>query len=195
MIELGEHKQSIHGVVRMNHLDKQDEMIAKGFSKVILSHFGEFSIDFISDISERIEAYMVSAGDSKHVIKRMFTILIEGMKNIRQHGLRDERSRQLGYLLIGQSDDTYILSVANLVDKDDIESLRAYLEKINHYDESELREKYDEALDREFLNLDGSGGLGMIVTRLKTGNKLLLEEFEVGPNMLLCSFSVELNRS
>ena len=59
-----------------------------------------YAIRSYYDISERIESYMISAGDSKDVIKRMFTILIEGMKNIRQHGLRDERGRQLGYLLV-----------------------------------------------------------------------------------------------
>ena len=153
MIELGEHKQSVHGVIRMHSLDRQDYWRMKGYSKVILSHFGEFSIDFISDISERIESYMISAGDSKATIKRMFTILIEGMKNVRQHGLKDERDRQLGFLVIAQSPERYMLEVANLVHPASYEDLNAYIEKINSYSEQELLSKYDESLDREFNNL------------------------------------------
>lgn len=194
MIELGEYKQSIHGTVRMSCQDRQEFLRDMGYSKIILSHFGEFSIDFISDISERVELYMTSAGDSKNVIKRMFTILIEGMKNIRQHGLRDERGRQLGYLLIAQSQDSYLLEVANLVDKDDFENLLSYVEKINLYDQDMLVQKYNEALDREFLNIGSGSGLGLIVTRIKTGNQIKLIRQEINDQLVLCSFGVDLNR-
>ncbi len=194
MIELGEYKQSIHGTVRMNCLDRQEFLRDMGYPKIILSHFGEFSIDFISDISERIESYMISAGDSKDVIKRMFTILIEGMKNIRQHGLRDERGRQLGYLLIVQSENNYLLEVANLVDKDGYEGLELYIEKINSYDQETLVQKYNDALDKEFFEKGHGSGLGLLITRIKTGNKIKVSRQEINDEMILCSFAVELNR-
>lgn len=193
MIELGEHKQSVHGVIRMHSLDRQDYWRMKGYSKIILSHFGEFSIDFISDISERIESYMISAGDSKAVIKRMFTILIEGMKNVRQHGLKDERERQLGFLVIAQSAERYMLEVANLVDPNSYEDLKLYIDKINNLSEEELLAKYDESLDREFNNLSGAG-LGMMISRLKTGNKIEIDKLDLSNNLLLCSFAVALDR-
>ena len=177
----------------MHSLDRQDYWRMKGYSKVILSHFGEFSIDFISDISERIESYMISAGDSKATIKRMFTILIEGMKNVRQHGLKDERDRQLGFLVIAQSPERYMLEVANLVHPASYEDLNAYIEKINSYSEQELLSKYDESLDREFNNLSGAG-LGMMISRLKTGNTIEIDKLELSPELLLCSFAVALDR-
>jgi hypothetical protein len=179
----------------MRSLDRQDEFRKEGFDKIVLSHFGEFSIDFISEISERVEEYLISSSDPKHVIKRMFTILIEGMKNVRQHGLRDERGKQIGYLIIGQSSDSYRLEVANLVLNEEIEGLHEYLEKLNAYGIEELRSKYDEALDREFLNTEGSPGLGMIVTRIKTGEQIVLISDQVDDNISVCSFTVSLSRN
>jgi predicted DNA-binding protein (UPF0278 family) len=195
MIELGEHKLSVHGKVRMKCLDRQDDLRNKGFEKIVLSHFGEFTIDFISEISERVEEYMVSSGDQKIVIRRMFTILMEGMKYVREHGLHDERGRQIGYLIIAQSPEKYKLEVANLVRTEDLEGLKEYIAKLNSYGENELRDKYNEVLDKEFLNTEGSAGLGMIITRLKTGDTIHFESDTIDSGMCTCSFMVSLNRS
>lgn len=194
MFELGEKRESIHGMVRTICLDRLGELERSSGFKTVLSHFGEFSLDFISDISERVEENMISAGDDKAVIKRMFTILIEGMKNVRQHGCSDDKGRQLGYLLIMRSPQNYLLEVANLVKKEDYNDLISYLEKINSYDKQTLLDKYDEALDKEFLNEGVGGGLGFIVTRLKTLNAIEIKDFPISEGLMLCAFSVALKR-
>ena len=50
---------------------------------VLVSHFGEFSQDLINSLVEGNEELMSSVGDKKILIKRVFSILIEGLQNIK----------------------------------------------------------------------------------------------------------------
>jgi len=83
--------------------------------KIIVSHFGEFSQDLVNSISNGVEEAMLDAGDKKGTVKRMFSILVEGLQNIRLHGEKDEDGNQASFLLIGQDDTEYLVTLANLV--------------------------------------------------------------------------------
>ncbi|MBK9591434.1 MAG: hypothetical protein IPO32_07985 [Crocinitomicaceae bacterium] len=65
--------------------------------KIIVSHFGEFSQDLVNSLSTGIEDTMLESGDKKGVVKRMFSILVEGLQNIRIHGERDEDNNQISF--------------------------------------------------------------------------------------------------
>ena len=54
--------------------------------KIINSHFGEFSQDLVNTISNDVEMFMLDSGDKKGTVNRMFSILVEGLQNIRLHG-------------------------------------------------------------------------------------------------------------
>ena len=53
---------------------------------ILLSHCGFFSQDLINSLVSGNEELMNSVGDKKILIKRVFSILIEGLQNIRLHG-------------------------------------------------------------------------------------------------------------
>ena len=96
----------------------------------MVSHFGNFSQNLVSSLSEGVEDLLVSVGDKRMVIKRMFSILIEGLQNIRLHGETDNQNRQLAYLLISSTKSSYRVTMANLVKLEDVEKVISFLDRI-----------------------------------------------------------------
>ena len=61
---------------------------------------GRFPQNLISKISLTAEQFLIDRGEDKKIVKRVFSILLEGLNNIRIHGIRDELDRQLGYFIL-----------------------------------------------------------------------------------------------
>ncbi len=174
--------------------DKCDELSQAEGSSVVLSHLGTFSLDLVNALTDRVEFLMISSGDKKLVIKRMFTILIEGLNNVRKHGELDANNEQLGFVIVNRRQDEYVISMANLVRSDTKDDLIEYIERINKLTREQMEEKMQAALDYEFVDHGTGAGLGMIVTRVKTGNSLSYATSNVDDGLELFVFEVKLSR-
>ena len=187
-------KRKTQAVVRELFHDDYEQLLNDGFSKVVVKHFGTFSMDFTRQLSSSFENLMISIGDDKSTIKRMFTILTEGMNNTRKHGALDEMGRRISYLFIAYKKESYKLRIANLVDNEFVPGLSDYIDKINALTLEELEKKHLEGLDNEFIKDSSGSGLGMVLTRLKTGNSIEFHAEKVNDTQHMCSFSVVLPR-
>ena len=173
--------------------NRHDDLVKIDARKILVSHYGTFSQDLVGSLSNSVEELLISIGDKKIVIKRMFSILLEGLQNIRIHGGSDDYGNQLGFLLIGSVKEDYKVIMANIIDTDEREKVESYLDEINGYPESELKEKYLSVLSNEFLSQKGGAGLGFITTRIKSG-KLRYSFNEIGENLMLFSLELTLPR-
>lgn len=181
--------------VRMAFQDKCDELRAENGRNVQASHFGSFTQDLVMSLSEGVEELMVSMGDHRLVIKRMFSILIEGLQNIRIHGGYDPFSdQQLSYLIVAVSEENYKIVMSNITDAADQSRVESFINKINAYSEEELKDTYRSVLANEFLSQKGGAGLGFITTRMKSGNQLGANFIELSDSQVLFSLEVVLNR-
>lgn len=173
-----------------------DRMSSGTDVKLVLSHFGTFSLNFINGLTERVEEYMTSAGDDKLTIKRMFSLLIEGVNNIRKHGRydRETEGEQIGFLILCKDQNAYHLSMANLVSRNQREGLISFIDKVNQYTKEELPSKFEEALDKEFVKHEGGAGMGFVVNRLKTVDSLHYQVAELDQELDLFVFKSTLRR-
>ena len=162
--------------------------------KVLISHFGTFSQDLVSSLSSSTEELLISSGDQRMVVKRLFSILIEGLQNIRLHGERDDVDRQLGFVIVARGKEDYRIIMANIIDAEDHRKVEKYLEEINHYAVEELKETYLSVLTNEFLSDKGGAGLGFITTRMKSGNPLRYSFYALKSEKMLFTFDVQLSR-
>jgi hypothetical protein len=158
---------------------EQYDFLVKSDETILVSHFGVFSQNLVSSLTDGIENLIVSIGDKRMVIKRMFSILIEGLQNLRLHGELDSHGVQSGFLILANNDRQYRLVLANIIKTQDVSTITHYIESINHYSKEELKTKYTSVLSNEFLSEKGGAGLGLITTRMKSGNPL---EFSL-PNL------------
>jgi len=162
--------------------------------KIIVSHFGEFSQDLVNSISNGVEEAMLDAGDKKGTVKRMFSILVEGLQNIRLHGEKDEDGNQASFLLIGQDDTEYLVTLANLVYNSNKKVIEDRLLEINSYDEKQVKSLYMEVLTNGIISNKGGAGLGFITMAMKSKNKLNFNMQEINDSLSCFSIEIKINR-
>ena len=162
--------------------------------KVIVSHFGEFSQDLVNSLSTSIEDMMIESGDKKGTVKRMFSILVEGLQNIRIHGGRDKDGNQISFLIIMQTEDQYKVTLANLVISEKSDTIVRRIEELNQLELPAIKELYMEVLSNGIMSNKGGAGLGFITMSLKSKNKLIYNAQEVSDQLNFLSLEITIDR-
>ncbi|MBI3134992.1 MAG: hypothetical protein HYZ14_10005 [Bacteroidetes bacterium] len=163
--------------------------------KIIVSHFGEFSQDLVNSLSTGIEDTMLESGDKKGVVKRMFSILVEGLQNIRIHGERDEDNNQISFLIVLQTEDEYKVTFGNLVKSENTYKIIERIDTLNQMDPDQVKELYMEVLSNGIMSNKGGAGLGFITMALKAKSKINYESQEVSDALTFFSVNIVLERS
>ena len=162
--------------------------------KIIVSHFGEFSQDLVNSLSTSIEDMMIESGDKKGVVKRMFSILVEGLQNIRIHGERDEDGNQISFLIVLQNEDHYKVTFGNLIKADNVPGIIKRIDELNEMDNGEVKELYMDVLSNGIMSQKGGAGLGFITMSLKSKNKLGYISEKVSDDLVFFSVKIHLDR-
>lgn len=185
---------AIASEVRNTYL-KYLEKFSKEEQRVVsVNHFGVFSQDFINSIATSVEELLVSFGDEKKVIKRVFSILIEGLQNVRLHGETDDFGRQLSYLFLCKDAESYKIVIGNIILKSDQVKLESYLDHINSLEKEALKEMYRKILVEGYLSEKGGAGLGFLTLRLKSENELNYHIESVDPTKAMFTVEVLIKR-
>lgn len=161
---------------------------------IVISHCGTFSQDLINSLVVRNEELMKSSGDKKAIVKRAFSILIEGLQNIRIHGRSDDQGNQLSFLIVAKAADRYCLNFANLVDYSIIQSIESQIEKLNLMNADEVKELYTSVLTESGFSEKGGAGLGFITMKMKSNTKLNYSILPLEDRLYLFSLEILLER-
>ncbi|HIP32384.1 MAG TPA: hypothetical protein EYG86_06460 [Crocinitomicaceae bacterium] len=181
--------------IREIYQNQYDLVVSSKDEKALISHYGSFSQDLVSSISTNAESLLLSKGTDKGIVKRIFSILIEGLQNIRLHGQKDEADRQLSFLILSECPDSFCLSFANVINPDDFQKVDKYIEKINSYSKEELKETYLSVLTNEYISEKGGAGLGFITTRMKSGQPLEHSYYALSDGNMLFTFKIKIAKS
>ena len=140
--------------------------------KIINSHFGEFSQDLVNTISNDIEMFMLDSGDKKGTVKKMFSILVEGLQNIRLHGEKGTDGQQTSFFVIDQATDTYKIALGNLIYSKHNKNIETRIREVNKMTREEVKVLYMEVLTNGIISNKGGAGLGFITMAMKSINNL-----------------------
>ena len=162
--------------------------------KIIVSHFGEFSQDLVNSLTTSIEEMMLDSGDKKGVVKRMFSILVEGLQNIRIHGERDQDGNQVSFLIVLQNDNDYKVTFGNLVDVMVVDKLIDRINRLNEMQPEEVKALYMDTLSNGIMSNKGGAGLGFITISLKSKNKIEVHKEQVSDDLVFFTQSVLIER-
>ncbi len=180
--------------IRNSYLGYLENFSKEEQRTIAVNHFGVFSQDLTNSIANGVEEIMVSGGDTKKLIKRVFSILIEGLQNIRSHGEKDDLNRQLAFLFLCKNATSYKIVFGNIIQNEDKEILIEYLNRINNLESQELKELYMKVLSNGFLSKKGGAGLGFLTMRIKSENKLNYQIENLSDNKSLFTVEILLNR-
>lgn len=171
-------------------LHKKHLKIEEGLS-IMLSYHGFFSQDLVNGFTENIEEILVSSAEKKQLIKRIFSILIEGLQNIRIHGEADDSGKHYGSLIIARDDSRYVILFGNLIKSESKEALEHRIAFLNKLDGEQIKEHFLSVLSNGIISPKGNAGLGFITTRLKSQSKLNAKFYPVSDRF--CFFTVRIN--
>ena len=174
--------------IQKNYLKKDLNM------SVFLSHFGYFSQDLVNGFSENVEEILISAGEKKQIIKRIFSILIEGLQNIRVHGELDNLGKHYGSFLISKNDLEYKIIFGSLMKSDNKETIEERIKTLNALNEDDVKEHYMVVLSNGIVSEKGNAGLGFITMRLKSKNQVKPNFFAVSDELQYFTIEITISK-
>ena len=161
---------------------------------IVISHCGTFSQDLINSLVVRNEELMKSSGDKKAIVKRAFSILIEGLQNIRIHGDVDGQGDQTSFLIVAKEPKFYCLNFGNLVENSIVNLIVSQIDKLNLMNTEEVKELYTSVLTESGFSEKGGAGLGFITMKMKSHSKLNYSILPLDDRLSLFSLEILLER-
>ena len=175
----------IHNEIREIFQNQHDEIASSKDGKVLISHCGTFSTELIRELAESLVKITTSCGTKSLQNKRLFSILLEGLKNLKLYAEPDDRNNKVGFLIVSKNTNSYIIHISNIVSIENYKKVEKYLQQINSFTPKELEQTYFEILKNELLGLEGKKGRGFINARLKSNNKIEHTVNELSGDLLL----------
>ena len=174
------------------------DTITRDFAKVpgselILSNCGNLSEDDVDDILHFVEKKLQSDGEPKSLIKKIFTIVVESLQNIRIHGTDDSEGVKASFIVIGKETSEYQIWVGNLAANTIVGDIKTSISKIKDLKPEAIREIYLNSLSYGKLTEKGGGGLGLITIALKSDNKLRFKFEKINDNLTLFNLNVRVS--
>ena len=162
--------------------------------KLTIEYFGVFSQDLVNSLVEGNELLMTSQGELKQLRKRVFSILIEGLQNIRKHAEKDDLERQVAFLIIGKNDISYRITFGNIILESEAKDITNQISHINSLSLSDLKSFYIKELSENVFSKKGGAGLGFIIMRMKSNSDLKFIVKKVNEEYSFLSVEINLTR-
>lgn len=165
-----------------------------GYS-IVFQYCGQLDRTFIQGLAVRLESDILKYGDKRNVVKRLFSILIEGVQNVLIHGDFSVDDDQKVFLIIAKNPMHYKILMGNFIKNENKSFIINYIGNINSHDEVELHKLYLKYLKEGMLSNDGNQtGLGLISMRMKSNKPIEYSLYNLAVSPLL-TISVEINRN
>jgi hypothetical protein len=160
--------------------------------ELLFFHFGVFSQDLTNSISDSVQDKMIEAGEKKIIIKRVFSILIEGLQNIRLHSFPDDKNIHLSHLCVTKNRVSYKISFGNIVNNYEKKILIRQMNLLNGLSESSVKEMYINVLGQGTMTDKGGAGLGFITMKMKSSKNFVFNFTELEQDLHYFDFALEL---
>ncbi len=181
--------------VRNIYLDIIDSFEKQKDVKIVISYIGCFSKDLANTLSEKLESILLNDDLKYQMIKRFFSIVLEGLQNIRRHGERDEKGDLLGFFIVIRRKDKYEFLFGNLFNAKEEKDLKYKLDQVNSIGEVEIVDEIKTRLEKNQFSSKGGAGLGLLVMRRKSKSILKYDIYNLTANQKLLVLSIEVKTS
>ena len=159
----------------------------------LLIYAGELSQSLTYALSGELEKVLIAEHEKKTLIKRIFSIFIEALQNIRLHGLGSDQDRRYCGIAIYKTEKAYRIFASNLSHGPKKTGVLDRIAEVNALDAVELKKLYMERMMTGNLSEKGGAGLGIITIAMKSSNPIISEITDLGDDYfaLHIAFSVD----
>ena len=160
---------------------------------LILANCGDLSESNVDAILYYIEDKLEKDGEPKNLIKKIFTIVVESLQNIRIHGTNDRDGVKASFIVIGKETDAYQIWVGNLAENAVVGAIKTSISKIVDLKPNAIRKIYLNSLSYGKLTEKGGAGLGLLTIALKSDNNMQYRFEKINDNLTLFNLNVKVS--
>jgi len=141
---------------------------------IFFSYTGTFDHFTITALLKGVKRKLKLLEIEKLIAQKIHSVLVEKVENIRKYGAQESEKENTGILLLGKTDDKYIVITGNKVLDADVLILKEKLERIAGLSVEQLKQEYrKQILIKE--SFETGAGLGLIDIAIKSGNGIKYE--------------------
>jgi len=173
----------------IDHCQQQFNVLLNRYGQadftILLQYFGPLDQGRTYEISNEIEELLNKTEESRSTIKRIFSILIEALQNIRLHSLKNVVQDQLAGVIVVRKDKQYEINIINLADENSKLILENRIEATNRMSANELKRSYLETMTDGVISDKGGAGLGIITIAMKSKQKIAFDFHRIAPGLYI----------
>ncbi len=172
----------------------RDRYVKDDALTIVMAHCGVFSQDLVNSLGEGAEEILIASNEKRQMIRKIFSVLIEGLQNIKIHGEPNKDDVKTGILVLAKGQDCYKITFGNLILNKLVPSMTERLSELNQLDEVELKERYMKVLSDGILSNKGGAGLGFITMRMKAKSLLKFGFEKISKDKSVFTFELVINK-
>jgi hypothetical protein len=133
---------------------------------------------------------------NKTTARRFYAIIVEILENILRYSLKSSAHeiKIKPFITAEKQGDKIIINAGNPVSDETIEKLKSILELVNFIDNHELTGLYEDKINGKSNSKVTGAGLGFILIRLKSGNKINFSFSQEKGNISVFNIHVTVNK-
>jgi hypothetical protein len=141
--------------------------------KTLLDYTGYIDYNMIDQLVERLKKQKGFTDLNRKTGKRVYAIVVECLENIAKHSVVNPvNSARQPHIYVTKKSNEIVIRAGNPVVSDEKERLMKELDLINNLEECDLLSQYDNKINTENGSGKNGAGLGFMLIRLKSGNKI-----------------------
>lgn len=156
-----------------NMLELYKRMVCNSMT---LSYKGAVSFELIDSILQIISIRLEYIEQDITIKKRVYSIMIECLQNLCNYIEKVDKTSNYdpscAWLSIENQPHGYTINTGNFIQKEKINKLKCFIDKINNCSDDERKRLYNKVLMNEEFNSKDGDGLGLLDIARKTKGKL-----------------------
>jgi hypothetical protein len=151
-------------------------------------------IDFLLTRLKRTQAFIEL---QKTAARRLYAVLVECLENIARYSSKVYPAdwKSLPFISVEITNEKIIIRAGNPIEKVKTRFLAEKLREVNKLDKNVLSSKYESIINREPLIDENGAGLGFILIRLRSGNKIDFRFTDVNQDTSYFLMQTSINKS
>jgi hypothetical protein len=164
---------------------------------ILLDYNGSFDHKTIDQLLKKLKSNKEYRSLQKTSGKRVYSIAVECLENIAKHSVKSVvlNSRSQPFLSIVIQNDQIVIKAGNPIFKIKTGQLVKKLQHVNQLDEGALIVLYEKIINKEVVKVDNGAGLGFIIMKLKSGNKIEYSFTDIDSTLSYFYFQVSINKN
>ncbi len=142
----------------------------------LLKYRGALDFEKITIILDKVQLELDIYSSDTLVKKRIYSILVEALENVLNHGYKTYVSEQyLPQGVLSKYGDDFIFEISNAMLNSNVENFKKLLDYINSLSYDEINKSYYGKLKSRNILKEGNVGIGIIQIAKKIKGKLLYD--------------------